>query len=157
MKLPLALVVLAISFLSSPARAQCAAWTEGFAPGGLDGSVDALATFDDGSGPRLYAGGQFTEANGVVSGHVARWNGTQWEPLASQLSGSVRALTVYDAGSGAQLYAGGTNVLPGADIAAWNGASWTPVAAGPSGGVLALEVFDGWPTSGARSPATARR
>jgi len=144
MKLLSSLVVLAVSISSSPARSQCAAWTEGFAPGGLGGSVDAMVTFDDGSGPRLYAGGQFTEANGVLSGHVARWDGTQWEPLASQLSGNVRALVVYDAGVGAKLYAGGTNVLPGADLAAWDGASWTPIASGPNGDVLALEVFDGW-------------
>ena len=42
---------------------------------GLDGVVDALAWFDDGSGPALYAAGYFTFGVGQIA-DVARWNGT---------------------------------------------------------------------------------
>lgn len=39
----------------------------------LNGSVEAMISFDDGSGPALYIGGQFTDSN--ASHYVARWKG----------------------------------------------------------------------------------
>ena len=42
--------------------------------------VYALAVFDDGSGPLLYAGGNFGIA-GMPQTFVARWNGTAWSSL----------------------------------------------------------------------------
>jgi hypothetical protein len=39
--------------------------------------VFALAPFDDGGGPALYAGGRFTSAGGIPVGHIARWRCTQ--------------------------------------------------------------------------------
>src|SRR4029077_18796893 len=43
----------------------------------------ALAVFDDGSGPGLYVGGQFGSAGGVTALHAARWNGASWSALGS--------------------------------------------------------------------------
>jgi hypothetical protein len=36
--------------------------------------VRALAVFDDGNGPALYASGDFTLAGGVAANYIARWD-----------------------------------------------------------------------------------
>ncbi|MFI4854013.1 MAG: hypothetical protein ACIAQF_03410 [Phycisphaerales bacterium JB065] len=63
-------------------------------------SVGALAIFDDGSGPALYAGPAF-------SGALARWNGEAWQEFSEDLDGSVYCMIVHDDGSGSALYIGG--------------------------------------------------
>ena len=75
----------------------------------VDGTIHAIAVFDDGSGPALYAGGLFTTADGTTVNNVAKWNGSHWEALGSGMSGPgwVKALAVFDDGSGPALYAGG--------------------------------------------------
>ena len=45
---------------------------------GLNGAVRALAVFDDGSGPALYAGGEFDASGSTSLNRVARWNGVEW-------------------------------------------------------------------------------
>ncbi|MGB0717625.1 MAG: Ig-like domain-containing protein, partial [Phycisphaerae bacterium] len=42
------------------------------------GHVYALAVFDTGNGPELYAGGSFDAIGGTTANRIARWNGTQW-------------------------------------------------------------------------------
>jgi hypothetical protein len=44
-------------------------------------SVTALASFDDGSGRQLFAGGYFLSAGGVPSNGLAKWDGTIWTDL----------------------------------------------------------------------------
>jgi hypothetical protein len=116
----------------------------------------SLAVFDDGSGPALYAGGDFTTAGGVAANGIAKWDGSSWSPLGSGLawpSGDrpVYALAVFDDGGGAALYAGGALTSAGGvsanRIARWDGSSWTPVDSGVSGGtgvafVSSLAVHD---------------
>ena len=70
------------------------------------GGVKSLAVYDDGGGPALYAGGNFTSAGSGAANGIAKWNGSDWTPLGSGASG-VLALTVYDDGSGPALHAGG--------------------------------------------------
>jgi trimeric autotransporter adhesin len=92
-------------------------------------------------------GGNFTSADGVAAGSIARWNGTAWSALAgATLSGTVRALAVFNntlivAGD----YTSGSPVLDRA--ASWNGTSWTSMSAGlPFAGSFsprALVVHDG--------------
>jgi trimeric autotransporter adhesin len=107
--------------------------------GGISNSglVHALAVFDDGSGPALYAGGEFNFAGGVPADNVAKWNGQSWTALASGTSGPVRALEVWDSGTGAALYAGGgfatAGGLAAASIARWDGAAWSALGSGVSG------------------------
>jgi hypothetical protein len=43
---------------------------------GANALVNALAVFDDGDGPALYAGGNFSTAGGVPSSHIAKWQVT---------------------------------------------------------------------------------
>jgi len=118
---------------------------------GLYYGVRALAVYDDGAGPALYAGGNFTSAGGVAVNHVARWDGSSWAPLGSGVGGAVtvptvQALVAHDDGSGPALYAGGFFLDAGgvavSHIARWNGASWSAVGNGLSGAVQALAVFD---------------
>jgi hypothetical protein len=108
--------------------------------------VHALAVFDDGSGPALYAGGTFTTAGGIAVGYIAKWNGSSWAPLASGMDNLVDALAVFDDGSGPALYAGGNFVVAGGvtvnSIARWNGSSWAPLGSGTNHAVYALTVFD---------------
>lgn len=146
MKLRSTLALWSIALFASPARTQCASWSDGYGAGGLNNWVYAFATYDDGSGPALYAGGLFDAADATSTGPVARWNGTSWGALPQSLSataGGVRALAVYDDGSGPKLYAGGNDLLPGADVVAWDGSTWQPLAGGPDGAVLTLAVFAG--------------
>ena len=126
------------------------AWIPGIGQPGVNGSVSALAVFDDGTGPALYAGGSFQQAGGVEAYNIARWNGDSWSDVGIGVGGEVRALAVFDDGSGPALYAGGfLEVLvsgPVKGIAKWDGQSWSPVGTGLGNGgqdrVAALAVFD---------------
>ena len=109
----------------------------------------ALATFDDGSGTALYAGGDFKKAGSVNVKNIAKWNGTAWTALGTGMTGSfVRALTAIDSGDpgGPALYAGGQFSSAGGvaanNIAWWNGATWSAVGSGLNGPVEALTTFD---------------
>jgi hypothetical protein len=101
--------------VASP-QASCSgefAWLPGFGTPGVDGGVSALTVFDDGTGPALYAGGEFTTAGGVPAHGIARWDGTAWSSLGSGMNDWVRALTVFDDGTGPALYAGGNFTTAG--------------------------------------------
>ena len=63
-------------------------------------SVSALAIFDDGSGPALYAAPAFP-------GPIARWDGEQWQDFSAESDGTVYTMAVHDDGSGEALYVGG--------------------------------------------------
>jgi hypothetical protein len=73
-------------------------------------TVRSLTVFDDGGGPALYAGGQFTTAGGLAANRIAKWDGSSWGALGSGMSGgAVLALTAFDDGTGlAALHAGGS-------------------------------------------------
>lgn len=137
-----------------------------------DAVVAALAVYDDGTGPALYAGGALTSAGGTPTLGIAKWDGTAWSALGGGISeGVVLALQVYDDGSGSALYAGGffesAGGVPASNIAKWNGSSWSTVGggvAGKYGQVLALQVYDdgsgsalyvgGWFTASGGTPAS---
>ncbi|MBL9120311.1 MAG: thrombospondin type 3 repeat-containing protein [Phycisphaerae bacterium] len=123
---------------------------------GMDADVKALAVFDDGSGPALYAGGSFTTAGGVAANRIAKWNGSTWSALgtgpANGLNGDVLTLIAYNdqSGSGPRLYVGGTFTSAGGitahRLAMWDGAAWAPVSTlagqGANKPVRALTVVD---------------
>jgi trimeric autotransporter adhesin len=125
-------------------------WDSAIGQSGMNGNVYVLTVFDDGlgSGPALYAGGQFTTAGGQTVNHIAKWDGLQWLPLGSGMSDQVYALTVFDDGSGfgPALYAGGNFITASGEtvwnIAKWDGAQWSPLGAGVNWTVFALTVFD---------------
>src|SRR5258706_13741116 len=93
----LLITLTAASFaLRLPLGAQCLEWKDSFAlHAGLNDRGYALAVFDDGTGPALYAGGYFTAAGGVDATHVAQWNGAALRPLGSGASGGVGGVFVF--------------------------------------------------------------
>jgi len=113
--------------------------------GGIPGTnrqINALAVFDDGGGPALFVGGNFTQAGAAQAGNVARWDGTSWSALGLGVDLSVRALAVFDDGSGPALYVGGNfrsaGGMPADRIARWDGTTWSTVGGGFSGGLGGL-------------------
>lgn len=106
-------------------------------------TVYTLAVHDDGTGPRLYAGGTLPNL-----GCVARWDGVAWTNIAVPgLGGFTVALASFDAGTGRELYAA-NSVLGPMPVARWNGSSWTNVGQsftgpGSQAGFSALAVVDG--------------
>ena len=84
-----------LAALTLPSSAQCGSWTSGFEGADLSDNVNALAVFDDGSGPALYAAGRFRFAGATRVDRIARWNGTSWSALsAGGIDGEVFALCV---------------------------------------------------------------
>jgi len=115
--------------------------------GGTDGFVHELWVLDDGSGPALYAAGDFQTAGGVPANRIARWNGTSWSPLGSGIECCVLGLAVFDDGNGPALYAGGNFSSAGGmpntqRLARWDGSAWSSVGFGSSGTIAELLVFD---------------
>ena len=149
----ISLLVLTVIVVSAApgnyAHAQCG-WSDAFATQPLNGSVAALAIFDDGLGPALYAAGSFSQSGQTAANRIARWDGQAWSPLGSGLGGGlrgVRALIVFDDGNGSAIYAAGdfttAGGAPAGRIARWNGAIWSAVCAGLAmGEAEALAVFD---------------
>jgi hypothetical protein len=115
-------------------------------PGGPNGPVYALKTFNDGGGNALFVAGNFTRAGTVSANRIARWRNGMWTPLGAGLDGDVYALGVYNDGTGVALYAGGAFTTSGGSsvqrVAKWNGASWVPLGSGVDAPVRAFEVFN---------------
>lgn len=112
--------------------------------GGLGYRALAMAVFDAGSGPELYAAGRFL----TPVKRIARWNGWAWNDVGGGISmgGEVRALATFDDGGGNALYAGGAFVKAGeitvSNIARWDGTSWGGVGNGTNCHINALCVHD---------------
>jgi trimeric autotransporter adhesin len=112
--------------------------------------VSAIAVFDSGSGPELYAAGQIYTSLSLPFASFARWSGTDWVPLVywpSTPSQGIIALTTFDDGQGGgpKLYAGGyfTGIagVPAASLAVWDGTAWSAVGPGTTGTILTLHVI----------------
>ena len=63
--------------------------------------------FDDGTGETLYAMGNFNNVGGTPASRMARWNGTEWEPVSASTGGNIFGAIVYDIGEGPALHMGG--------------------------------------------------
>src|SRR5216683_2169491 len=135
-----------LAWMPEPAAAQGCEWARGFQSPGASDPLRALTVFDDGTGPALYAGGEFTTAGDVAANRIAKWDGTQWSALRSGMNGSVLGLAVFDDGTGPALYAGGEFTTAGGvvvnNIAKWEGRQWSALGGGTNMPVYALTVFD---------------
>ena len=137
----LAAVMLVGACVSRPSPGQCpSVWN---APEFVAGcpavaGITALAQFDDGTGPALYAGVSQSGSS------IARWDGAKWTDVGGGTNGPVKALVVFDDGHGPALYVGGSFTMAGttptpSGIARWNGNAWSPLPAGaPSPTCLAV-------------------
>ncbi|MBK7644208.1 MAG: hypothetical protein IPJ19_14380 [Planctomycetes bacterium] len=121
----------------------------GIEPSAYGDCVRALAVWDDGGGPALYAAGTFTSAGGVAAQNIAKWDGASWTALGAGLDLDAWSLCVFDDGSGPALFAGGSfqnaGGQPSHGIAKWDGSNWSPLGAGLggfSGIASALAVYD---------------
>jgi hypothetical protein len=107
--------------------------------GGQFPGVFGLAVYDDGSGPALYAAGQFNSAGGVPANGIAKWNGTSWSAVPGVSPGppanQVHALAVHNDGNGRALYAAGYDIVPPQFnfVGRWDGTTWSSLGAGVSG------------------------
>jgi hypothetical protein len=110
---------------------------------GLD---QTLAVYDEGSGPRLFAGGSFTTVGGATTFNVARWNGASWSHLGSRdRRHRQRALRREGRRGNAALRrrrVHGRRRPSRRAIARWNGLSWDTLGAGTNGVVVALAEYD---------------
>lgn len=120
-------------FGSHSVAAQCQqTWSSGFSFPGPTHRVFALGSFDDGTGPKIIAGGFFPTAGGVTAQNIASWSSSDgWQPLGGGALGSVTDLAVYQG----ELYVGGdflsVSDLPGTRaIAKWDGQAWSSVGGG---------------------------
>ncbi|HRQ75996.1 MAG TPA: invasin domain 3-containing protein [Phycisphaerales bacterium] len=114
--------------------------------------INALAVFDDGTGPAIYAGGAFTTIGGVSANQIARYDHVNdtWQPVGGGLNMDpflgVEVLIVYNDGANPGLYALGRNPGGGLNprIERWDGTSWTNFGVGANmAAVNAAVVFDG--------------
>jgi hypothetical protein len=126
------------------------------AAGGIEGKVQAMVSWNDGSGSALYVGGTLTEAGGTAVGHIARLAGGSWSRLGAGaghgMNYFVSEFAVYDDGNGPAIYAAGDFTLGGDSetfhVARWTGGGWAPLIgrSGPrfdvDGEVGALAVYD---------------
>ena len=117
----------------------------GLSTGSGAGRVTSFLVFDDGSGPALYAGGDFFGASG---NYISRWNGSTWTAVGPGFNtNEVKALAGWIVGANRYLYASGSfaNISGGAAvnyIARWNGTSWSALNTGLEAFGTALAVFD---------------
>ncbi|MFN0137033.1 MAG: immunoglobulin domain-containing protein [Phycisphaerae bacterium] len=139
---------LCIGSLSTPAWAQCdPAWSADCSLStcqipGVNGNVHCATLFDDGTGPALIIGGEFTVAGSGLAGNLAKWNGTTLTPLAGGTNGRVSAMIVYDG----ELYIAGDFTSAGGlaaqRVAKFSGVDFLPVGPGFNAEVRALAVFN---------------
>ncbi len=109
--------------------------------------VQALISFNDGTGSRLYVGGRFDRGSGNAVPGVAKWDGVSWQPVGDgfPLPTEVRDLEVFNDGTGPALYAVGTFTVSGAAttrrFAKWTGAQWVEVGGGLDNNASKLAVY----------------
>jgi hypothetical protein len=125
------------------ARWDGEAWSavEAVAGGGVDGYVYALESFDDGSGPALYAGGEIEAADQAAVHNIVRWRAGAWEALSGPqgdgVSGRVSVIRARQDADGDVLYVGGMFTSAGGlevnGVARWDRSGWS--ALGDQGGV----------------------
>jgi hypothetical protein len=122
--------------------------------GSSDGTINALAVHDDGAGPALYAGGNYTSMAGIAARRIARWDGGGWSALGSGVSnglsnGPVWALASFDPDgpgpSPAVLVVGGDFTHGGSwespHAALWHAGGWVAMP-GLSGSVMGFHTVD---------------
>ncbi|MFT7462271.1 MAG: hypothetical protein ACI9EF_000611 [Pseudohongiellaceae bacterium] len=125
-----------------------AGWVDTFGPEpGINGQILDMLVHDDGGGPALYVGGNFTSVNGVSASRLARWDGAAFSDVGRGLNNIVWSLAEYDSGSGPELMVGGLiqtagGSVPVSGVAAWDGSNWSAPFLISASGVEEMVVGD---------------
>ncbi len=140
---------------AAPAQTSCAEVQLGWGARGVSQAFGAQivdqVVFDDGSGPALFACGEFEAAGAAAASKLAKWDGQRWTgvgapPGVTLTTGALKALAVYDDGSGPALYVGGffhtIGAVAAANLARWDGSNWSAVGGGYARAVNDLVAFD---------------
>lgn len=129
-----ALAICSLFALAGTAAAQCSdlRWSTQFGWSGVnpEGEVHCLAIYDDGNGPKLYAGGQFLLIDGSwTTFGLAVWNSDHWAPV-----GDGRLWAASNEGNPAQIYSMTT---------------WDPDGSGPERSKLVMvgDLFNSGPNA----------
>ncbi|MFG0283524.1 MAG: hypothetical protein ACF8R7_03805 [Phycisphaerales bacterium JB039] len=130
---------IALLLASGAAFGQCEPTWDGEigSPGVGDGYLGAFATWDDGSGEAIYAGGSFDVIGGTRKRLVAEYDpiAGEWKAMRSGLdrgstNGFVTSITGFMTPTGEKLIVGGfwnnaDRVPDTRSIAAWDGSAWS--------------------------------
>lgn len=104
--------------------------------------VYALGVHDDGSGPKLYAGGIHVPS---PSHGIGCWDGTSWSIPGTGIQDYVEALCPFDDGTGPALFVGGrfdaAGGVPASKLARWDGVNWSAVGSGASSPPYAMHAY----------------
>ena len=118
---------------------------------GFDGTVDAFE-FLVGS---IVAGGAFLNSGAAATSHIARWNGTSWQPMSTGMNATVFGLKSYavNISTSGLVAVGDFTTASGAGanhVAYWSqnnvsstGGPWVPLGSGVNGSAYAVERFGG--------------
>jgi len=102
------------------ARWDGSSWSD--VGGGFNSYGDAIAVYDDGSGPALFVGGNFTTAGGISANRLARWDGNSWSTFpGGEVAGGFR-VSALAAGAGCLAIGGQftqTGNAPASNVATW--------------------------------------
>ena len=105
--------------------------------GGLNLNVNALTYYNN----KLYAGGNFAGeiGNSTPMDKIARWTGTQWEPVPdAQFASAVNNFAIFNG----DLISGGA-FSNWNNIVGYNGTTWYNLGTGLNGRVRDMEVYKG--------------
>ncbi|HXB10482.1 MAG TPA: hypothetical protein VNZ45_00735, partial [Bacteroidia bacterium] len=115
-------ITLLFTFILSIFHARAQHW----APLGMGVNNAVRVLFSDSANNLLYAGGNFTKANGIKASEIAVWNGTAWDSLGSGASTGSPVLTIAKFNN--QIYSIGQFQHDSKDyLARWNGAKWDTI------------------------------
>jgi hypothetical protein len=104
--------------------------------------VRAVAVYDG----EVIVAASFAAAGGVPCNNIARWNGTDWQPLGDGISGQYSWVSVLTVNQGELIAGGEFSRRTGAQfdyIARWNGNTWQPFDGELNQAVSALLSFPG--------------
>ncbi|MEW5922673.1 MAG: dockerin type I repeat-containing protein [Candidatus Zixiibacteriota bacterium] len=87
------------------------------------GAVYALTEYDN----DLIAAGFFYIVDGMPATHIARWNGTSWQPFCNGMDGGLFSLAIYNEDLIVAGRFNGLDAICAYGIASWDNHSWRPL------------------------------
>jgi len=154
---------LAVAAITGSVSAQpCTVEWRPISGGALDGYIQPMFGYDDGSGEQLYVGGSFRGITGTPgTAMIARLDASTrtWSSVGGGLSfgstnGFLTSFETFDAGAGVELIAGGfffgaPGVADTKSIAKWDGSQWSSLGAGfPGNSANSIWGMTKWDVTG---------